>query len=736
MENYDLVRIIGEGSFGQVYMAIRKDNGTPVAYKITRKKGRTEKELTCLRRECEIHRSMHHPNIIQMFDSFETDKQMVIVTEYVERELYVILKTNGRLSEVYSQAIAGDMVSALNYLHSNRIVHRDMKPQNVLMSIDGVAKLCDFGFARMMNVDTHVLTSVKGTPLYMAPELIDELPYDHTVDIWSLGCIVYELVCGAPPFQTTSMRKLVNLIKHEDIKWPENVSPQCRSFLQGLLRKNPMERFSWPQLLSHSFVKNWIFSATSHYTPESPTTPIPTTNSAKSKQQNVQNSLVRSNNQNNFEPSYLRKMLEKQIKKLQSQVLRRSEPNSGSEAENIANCDQVLQNLSIRISKHLSSLPQNQSDQRDEHIILPISKEKLHQQQQQQQHDANSMDGAAASSIGPQLAKDRSLDAPPQNNTRDLAERLARLGADWAPRDIVQPIENEEWAVFLQKTMEEVMEGEITSLIQENCMSVFVAPLRNPLASCCVLEYVACLAALAFVAEGVSEDDLETILQVYLDTKLVPNLLYATKLLMTEKYPESDASTSTCNNKWRSNLSLSNEELQALECAMLVVCRLVHIKDNEQAFLRQFCDAVWVVQDATELLQQLLGLEKRKPRVVADLLAVMNEILRSDTGNSALLDILILGNRSTDDTISLFTKLLMHRQVKLRTRACIFLSLLGKSNRTTLQRIWGNGLRGAMQELLDDPDDSAREAANEAVASLKNLPFYHQEKDTWSVIES
>ncbi|XP_023314155.1 serine/threonine-protein kinase fused isoform X2 [Trichogramma pretiosum] len=680
---------------------------------------------------------MHHPNIIQMFDSFETDKQMVIVTEYVERELYVILKTNGRLSEVYSQAIAGDMVSALNYLHSNRIVHRDMKPQNVLMSIDGVAKLCDFGFARMMNVDTHVLTSVKGTPLYMAPELIDELPYDHTVDIWSLGCIVYELVCGAPPFQTTSMRKLVHLIKHEDIKWPENVSPQCRSFLQGLLRKNPMERFSWPQLLSHSFVKNWIFSATSHYTPESPTMPLPTTSSAKSKPQNVQNSLVRSNNQTNFEPSYLRKMLEKQIKKLQSQVLRRSETNSGSEAENIANCDQVLQNLSIRISRHLSSLPQNQSDQRDEHIMLPISKGKLHQQQQQQQqHDANCMDGAVASSIGPQLAKDRSLDAPPQNNTRDLAERLARLGADWAPRDIVQPIENQEWAVFLQKTMEEVMEGEITSLIQENCMSVFVAPLRNPLASCCVLEYVACLAALAFVAEGVSEDDLETILQVYLDTKLVPNLLYATKLLMTEKYPESDASTSTCNNKWRSNLSLSNEELQALESAMLVVCRLAHIKDNKQAFLRQFCDAVWVVQDATELLQQLLGLEKRKPRVVADLLAVMNEILRSDTGNSALLDILILGNRSTDDTISLFTKLLMHRQVKLRTRACIFLSLLGKSNRTTLQRIWGNGLRGAMQDLLHDPDDSAREAANEAIASLKNLPFYHQEKDTWSVIES
>lgn len=144
---------------------------------------------------------------------------------------------------------------ALYYLHSHRIIHRDMKPQNILISANGIVKLCDFGFARSMSTNTIVLTSIKGTPLYMAPELVQELPYNHTVDLWSLGVIIYELFVGTPPFYTNSIYTLIHLIVKDPVKFPDNMSPEFKSFLQGLLNKTPSERLSWPELLTHPFVR-------------------------------------------------------------------------------------------------------------------------------------------------------------------------------------------------------------------------------------------------------------------------------------------------------------------------------------------------------------------------------------------------------------------------------------------------------------------------------------------------
>lgn len=130
-----------------------------------------------------------------------------------------------------------------------------MKPQNILISANGIVKLCDFGFARSMSTNTIVLTSIKGTPLYMAPELVQELPYNHTVDLWSLGVIIYELFVGTPPFYTNSIYTLIHLIVKDPVKFPENMTPEFKSFLQGLLNKTPSERLSWPELLQHPFVR-------------------------------------------------------------------------------------------------------------------------------------------------------------------------------------------------------------------------------------------------------------------------------------------------------------------------------------------------------------------------------------------------------------------------------------------------------------------------------------------------
>eukprot|EP00362_Geleiidae_sp_MMETSP1317_P001205 CAMPEP_0201282164 /NCGR_PEP_ID=MMETSP1317-20130820/4979_1 /ASSEMBLY_ACC=CAM_ASM_000770 /TAXON_ID=187299 /ORGANISM="Undescribed Undescribed, Strain Undescribed" /LENGTH=103 /DNA_ID=CAMNT_0047594111 /DNA_START=270 /DNA_END=581 /DNA_ORIENTATION=- len=100
-----------------------------------------------------------------------------------------------------------------------------------------------------------VLTSIKGTPLYMAPELVQELPYNHTVDLWSLGVIIYELFVGQPPFYTNSIYTLINLIVKEQVKYPETMGLEFKEFLQGLLNKDPKKRLGWPELLEHPFIK-------------------------------------------------------------------------------------------------------------------------------------------------------------------------------------------------------------------------------------------------------------------------------------------------------------------------------------------------------------------------------------------------------------------------------------------------------------------------------------------------
>uniref|UniRef100_A0A1D1XU07 non-specific serine/threonine protein kinase n=1 Tax=Anthurium amnicola TaxID=1678845 RepID=A0A1D1XU07_9ARAE len=255
LEDYHVIELVGEGSFGKVYKGRRKYTGKTVALKFILKHGKSEKDIHNLRQEIEILRKLKHENIIEMLDAFETPQEFCVVTEFAQGELFEILEDDKCLPEDQVQAIAKQLVKALHYLHSNRIIHRDMKPQNILIGPGSVVKLCDFGFARAMSANTVVLRSIKGTPLYMAPELVREQPYNHTVDLWSLGVILYELFVGQPPFYTNSVYALVRHIIKDPVKYPEDMSANFQSFLKGLLNKVPQNRLTWPALLEHPFVK-------------------------------------------------------------------------------------------------------------------------------------------------------------------------------------------------------------------------------------------------------------------------------------------------------------------------------------------------------------------------------------------------------------------------------------------------------------------------------------------------
>uniref|UniRef100_A0A7N0VJ53 non-specific serine/threonine protein kinase n=1 Tax=Kalanchoe fedtschenkoi TaxID=63787 RepID=A0A7N0VJ53_KALFE len=254
VEDYHVIELVGEGSFGKVYKGRRKFTGQTVAMKFILKHGNSDKDIKNLRQEIEILRKLRHENIVQMLDSFETPHEFCVVTEFAQGELFNILEDDKCHPEDQVRAIAKQLVRALYYLHSNRIIHRDMKPQNILIGARSNVKLCDFGFARAMSTNTVVLRSFKGTPFYMAPELVREQPYNHTADLWSLGVILYELYVGQPPFYTNYVYTLFQHIIKDPVKYPDSMSPEFKSFLKGLLNKVPQDRLTWPALLQHPFV--------------------------------------------------------------------------------------------------------------------------------------------------------------------------------------------------------------------------------------------------------------------------------------------------------------------------------------------------------------------------------------------------------------------------------------------------------------------------------------------------
>ncbi|KAL1527882.1 hypothetical protein AB1Y20_009258 [Prymnesium parvum] len=254
MENYHVLELVGEGSFGKVYKGRRRYCGQIVALKIIPTAGRSETELVSLRQEIDILRTLRHENIVLMLDYFETEDGMCVVTEFAQGELFALLEDDKSLPETEIRAIASQLTHALQYLHSNRVIHRDMKPQNVLVGANSRVMLCDFGFARAMSNQTTVLTSIKGTPLYMSPELVQELPYDHKSDLWSLGVILYELFVGQPPFYTNNIYSLINMILKDPVVYPPTMSVAFKSFLKGLLTKDPKRRMGWPELMRHPFI--------------------------------------------------------------------------------------------------------------------------------------------------------------------------------------------------------------------------------------------------------------------------------------------------------------------------------------------------------------------------------------------------------------------------------------------------------------------------------------------------
>nr|XP_033784796.1 serine/threonine-protein kinase 33 isoform X2 [Geotrypetes seraphini] len=272
---YTFGRKLGQGSFGMVIEVTHKETGQKWAIKKVNKEKAGSIAVKLLEREVHILKTVNHEHIIHLAEIFETPKRMYLVMELCEGgELKEILQRKKHLSENETRHIIGSLASAIAYLHKKDIVHRDLKLENILIknseedsaeSSELNIKVTDFGLAvRKGGVGSEsMLQATCGTPIYMAPEVINAHDYSQQCDIWSIGVIMYMLLCGDPPFMGNSEEKLFELIKKgvldfNDIVW-KNVSDSAKFTLQQLLKVNPAYRITANELVDN----HWITGETS-----------------------------------------------------------------------------------------------------------------------------------------------------------------------------------------------------------------------------------------------------------------------------------------------------------------------------------------------------------------------------------------------------------------------------------------------------------------------------------------
>jgi len=242
---YRLLKTIGKGNFAKVKLAKHIPTGKEVAIKIIDKTQLNPGSLQKLFREVRIMKTLDHPNIVKLFQVIETEKTLYLVMEYASGgEVFDYLVLHGRMKEKEARAKFRQIVSAVQYCHQKKIIHRDLKAENLLLDSEMNIKIADFGFSNEF-IPGNKLDTFCGSPPYAAPELFQGKKYDGPeVDVWSLGVILYTLVSGSLPFDGSTLRELRERVLRGKYRIPFYMSTDCENLLKKFLVLNPARRAS------------------------------------------------------------------------------------------------------------------------------------------------------------------------------------------------------------------------------------------------------------------------------------------------------------------------------------------------------------------------------------------------------------------------------------------------------------------------------------------------------------
>lgn len=261
-EFWEIIGELGDGAFGKVYKAQNKETNVLAAAKVIDTK--SEEELEDYMVEIDILASCDHPNIVKLLDAFYYENNLWILIEFCAGGAVdaVMLELERPLTESQIQVVCKQTLEALNYLHDNKIIHRDLKAGNILFTLDGDIKLADFGVSAKNTRTIQRRDSFIGTPYWMAPEVVmcetsKDRPYDYKADVWSLGITLIEMAEIEPPHhELNPMRVLLKIAKSEPptLAQPSKWSSNFKDFLKKCLEKNVDARWNTSQLLQHPFV--------------------------------------------------------------------------------------------------------------------------------------------------------------------------------------------------------------------------------------------------------------------------------------------------------------------------------------------------------------------------------------------------------------------------------------------------------------------------------------------------